>query len=76
MFYHIKLHPKGPHALYIDGRWTCPDPPAIPMLEYFTKEVKKARPACSEEEMVRAVAASIVGCEFIMGRPGLQNTLT
>jgi hypothetical protein len=69
MVYLIKLHPDYPYAFYENGGWYCPDPKAIPMLDYFTKEVRKAHPEYSEEEMVRAVAASIVGCEFIWARP-------
>ena len=74
MFYHIQLHPEGPDAIYDRGAWYCPDPAAMPMLDYFTKEVWKAHPEYSEEEMVRAVVATIVGCEFIMARPVVPAT--
>ena len=75
MFYQIKL-PGGPHTFYSKNGWYCPDPKAIPMLNYFTKEVMLAHPAYSEEEMVRAVAATIAGCEFIAAQPDDPNAAT
>lgn len=32
--------PDGTPALY-NGKWTCADPKAIPMLDYFTEKVRE-----------------------------------
>jgi len=47
-----------------DGRW-LPKPDVLAALNYFTKDIRKRHPEYSDEEMVRAVVATIAGCEFV-----------
>ena len=62
----IKL-PSGIYATIIRGQWFCPDPHAMPMLEYFAEEAIQRRKATTDDEIAQGVVEMIVGARFIRG---------
>lgn len=70
--------PDGTPAQY-NGKWDCPDPKAIPVLNYFTEKVMEEvdlnifpnrHASIAERVVAKIVGAKMIRFDPVKGRPG------
>ena len=61
--------PDGTRATIHQNRWSCSDPKAIPVLEYFSARVDGDTFTNHDGQIARGVAGMIVGARFISSDP-------
>ena len=61
--------PDGTPATIHSRTWSCPDPEALPVLDYFARRIGSRVYEHIEDTVARGVVAILVGARFVDSDP-------